>query len=366
MNSPPPATRRRRVLLTPGPVNVHERVREAAACVDVGHREPEALKALQRVREAATTVFGGGTEHATIVLTGSGTAALEAVLSSVVPRRGHVLVLENGRFGQRIGHIVATHGLAHTVVSTPWNEPFDVDRLERLVERNPEITHLAFVHHETSTGILNPAGEIARAAASCGIRVIVDATSSLGSERLDIAADCIDWCVASSNKCLEALPGLSLVCGTKDGFANLPNGATFYLDLHRHWLSQEVLREPLFTPAVQLIFALDTALEILLAEGVEMRRRRYTSLAERLRSALLGRGGRFPVRDINRSSSMTVWQLPAGVSSVDVRQNVREFGFVIYGAPQVFGEACGVATMGQLSAQEVDDFVGVLDSALRA
>ncbi|MGH8795214.1 MAG: pyridoxal-phosphate-dependent aminotransferase family protein [Stackebrandtia sp.] len=352
-------------LLIPGPVNVSERVRGAASRADVGHREAESLSVLQEVRQKATGVFGGGATHATVALTGSGTSALEAVLASVVPPTGHLLVLENGRFGQRLGHIAKAHRLPLTVASSAWNRPFAEAHVERLLRGRPAATHLAVVHHETSTGLLNPVAEIAKVASDRGVVTIVDAVSSLGGEKLNVVDDRVDWCVSSANKCLESLPGVSLVCAARSSWSELPAGSgTFSLDLRGHWRSQELVGEPLFTPAVQLLFALNTALDLLIAEGTGARHARYTMLAQRLRRGLEEHGVRGVLPPSHRSATMTVGRLPDGVRFAELRDRAHRAGFAIYGAPATFGEACGVANMGQLRVEDIDRFLEFIGSTL--
>jgi 2-aminoethylphosphonate-pyruvate transaminase len=356
----------RHVLLTPGPVNVGLEVRQALQRTDVGHREPEALAALDRVRAKATTVFGGDSGYDTVVLTGSGTSGLESVISSVIPRGGRLLVLENGRFGRRIAEIAATHRIALTVLSFDWNEAVRPEVLAAALQADSTVTHVAVVHHETSTGLLNPVGLIGAVTAAAGVTLIVDAVSSLGAEPLDIAADHIDWCVSSANKCLESVPGLSLVCAPRARWEALRfvEPTTFSLNLYQHWKAQQIAGEPLFTPAVQLLFALDAALDSLLLEGTPGRAHRYRSISALLRRGLAERNLRMALPDHLRSASVTVCELPESVPFPYFQPAMRKAGFAIYSAPAHLGNACGIATMGQLTADDVLGFLNELDALI--
>ena len=276
------------MLLNPGPVNLDERVRGALTIADMCHREPQAYAILAGVRSMVTKVAGGTGTHSAVVLTGSGTSALEATVCSVVPADGGLLALANGHFGERIATIAELHDLRTTVWNQGWGTSFDLEGIERLLAAESSITHVAVVHHETSTGQLNNVSQIGELVAAAGRSLIVDAVSSLGGEDLDVSRDHIDWCVASSNKCIEAPPGLAFVIGSAAAIRALRDvpERSMYLSLRRHFEAQKVRGVPQFTPAVQLMASALRALELLLAEGVLERRNRYRRLAETLRGGL--------------------------------------------------------------------------------
>ncbi len=284
----------RAVLLNPGPVNVHARVREALMYPDVCHREPESIRLLTDVREKAASVCGGDQEYTSVVLAGSGTAALEAAFSSVVPPDGRVLILDNGNYGERLYKIVSVHGIPVVRLEFGWTKPIELEQVDRVLAADPAITHVGLVHHETSTGMLNPLRAVGEIVASHGKSLIVDAISSLGAERLDMRRDHIDWCAGTANKCLEGLPGVSFLCASRtrldSGLSDVP-ARTFYLDLFEHYVGQEKRRAPLFTPAMQVLYAFDAALALMLAEETAGRAARYARLAARIREGLARTGG---------------------------------------------------------------------------
>ncbi|HWT91882.1 MAG TPA: aminotransferase class V-fold PLP-dependent enzyme [Solirubrobacteraceae bacterium] len=351
------------VLLNPGPVLVDERVRAALTHPDVCHREPEVTGLLHATRRKVTALAGGGDGHASVVLTGSGTAALEAAIASVVPPTGKLLVLDNGTYGTRLGDIAEANGVPHERAIRPWHEPLDAAALDRRLAADATITHVAAVHHETSSGMLNPVAELGAVTRRHGRELIVDAISSLGSEPLDVARDGVDWCVGTANKCLEGLPGVSFVTGTRDGFAALAGvpRRSLYLDLHGHFAAQE-RGAPLFTPAVQVLYAFDQALALALAEGVDARHRRHGGLNRRLRAALADRGCTPVLPEAVNASTVTVAELPPGVAYPALHDAVKAAGYTIYAAP--LDGVFRVATMGQLTEPHIDGFLAAFDAAV--
>jgi 2-aminoethylphosphonate-pyruvate transaminase len=353
----------RQVLMNPGPVLVDERVRQALSLPDLCHREPEFAALMTRVSRKVTQVCGGDGGYASVVFSGSGTAALEAALSSIVPPGGKVLILDNGHYGERLEKIVAVHGIAHRVLRFGWAAPFDLETIESALGGDSTLTHIAMVHHETSTGMLNPLREVGRIAARHDRSLMVDAISSVGGEALDMEADHIDWCVGTANKCIEGIPGLSFVCASRarlDGLANATR-RTYYLDLYNQYVATDRLQAPPFTPAVQTFCAFDVALDLMLAEGVAARHARYSSLAAQLRDGLAGLGFRFLLTPEHRSACLTAVYLPDGVTYPALHDALKSRGFVIYAAQETLSQRVfRLANMGQITADDIARFLQVL------
>src|SRR3989338_4443592 len=186
--------------------------------------------------------------------------------------------------------------------------PADVDRL---LAARPDVTHVALIHHETTTGVLNPVGETAGGAPRHGRRVIVDAMSSLFGEPLDLGLPALDFVMASANKCLQGVPGVAFVLGRRsalEGLAGRPPRSV-YLDVHNHWTLQERDNPP-FTPAVQVLHAMEQALVELEAETVPARIARYAENARVLREGMAGLGLGILVPEGARSSILTTFPLP--------------------------------------------------------
>jgi 2-aminoethylphosphonate-pyruvate transaminase len=356
----------RTVLLNPGPVNVHPRVRAALGYPDVCHREPESARVMAAARAKSTRLAGGDESYTSVLLAGSGTAALEAAFSSIVPRDGKVLILDNGNYGERLFRIVSVHGIACERLEFGWTNPIYVGAVDAALAADPSITHVGLVHHETSTGMLNPLREIGAVVAKHGRSLAVDAISSLGCEELDMRLDNIDWCVGTANKCVEGLPGVSFVCAPRkalDALAEVPP-RTFYLDLHGHYVGQDQRKAPLFTPAMQVLFAFDAALDLALEEGVAGRSARYAALAARIRAGLAERNFRFLLPADQWSNSVTNVFLPDGIEYAELHDCLKDEGFVVYGVQEQLGRVFRVANMGQVDASDVENFFVALDKVL--
>ncbi|MDL9947215.1 aminotransferase class V-fold PLP-dependent enzyme [Gordonia sp. ABSL11-1] len=356
------------VLLNPGPVNVHDDVRAAIAAPDSCHREPEAAALIDRVRAKATTVAGGDDSFTSVVLAGSGTAALEAVFSSVVPANGRILILDNGHYADRITRIVDLHRIPYQRLEFGWTHAIDLAEVDRVLADDPSLTHVALVHHETSTGQLNPLREVGEIVARHRRSLAVDAISSLGSEKVDVYADHIDWLVSTANKNLEALPGSSIVTARHSSFTALADVAphTFYLDLHAHYRAQEHEHAPLFTPALQVLASLDAALDRTLDEGVQARGKRYAALAQRIREGLRERGATFLLDPEHQANSVTNVYLPSGISYLQLHDALKERGYVIYSTQAQLDGLFRVANMGQLTDNDITGFLHAYDDALTA
>src|SRR5688572_13117453 len=265
-------TNREWILLNPGPANTSRRVREALVTPDLCHREPEFFDVMRECRARLVSVLGAGSGTAAILFTGSGTAAVEAAVSSAVPRDRRLLVVNNGVYGDRLARIAAAHGIGAEILKYDVVTPVPPADVEARLRAHPDISHVAVIHHETTTGLLNPVAEVTRVAARAGRRVLVDAMSSLFGEPLDVTADGIDFVMASANKCLQGIPGVSFVLVRRAAVEALRGRPprSVYLDLYTHWATQEQDNTP-FTPAVQVLHAMREALAELQEEGVKAR-----------------------------------------------------------------------------------------------
>ncbi|MGH9474890.1 MAG: 2-aminoethylphosphonate aminotransferase [Terriglobales bacterium] len=355
------------VLMNPGPVMVDERVRAALTRPDMCHREAEFSALMTAVREKVTRVCGGGPEYSSIVITGSGTASLEAVISSVIPSGGRLLVLDNGHYGERLAAIAGRHRVPCVSIERGWSHPFDPAQLERALQADPQITHVAVVHHETSTGMLNPLHAIGEIAARHGRWLIVDAISSVGGEIFGVCEDNVAWCIGTANKCIEGIAGLSFVTAPKKNWEALKAipARTYYLDLWKLYAAQEHQNAPPFTPAVQAFFAFDVALDLMLEEGVGARHQRYAALAAQLRAGLDAAGFELLLPAEHRSNTLTAIYLPEGMNYSSLHDRLREAGFAIYaGQDALKNRVFRLANMGQITAADIGRFLDALGRVL--
>ena len=174
------------ILLNPGPVNLTDGVRQALTQPDLCHREPEFARLQSTIRQRLLSVYELVPETWTaVLLAGSGTAAVEAMITSLVPQNDHVLVLENGVYGERMSKMCRVYGIEYHALTYPWGDPIPFDDVQRELDGHPEITHVAVVHHETTTGRLNDLTAIGKLCVDRGIPLLVDGVSSFAAEAID-------------------------------------------------------------------------------------------------------------------------------------------------------------------------------------
>jgi 2-aminoethylphosphonate-pyruvate transaminase len=351
-------------LLNPGPVTLTERVRRALLGTDLCHREPEyasmqdeTLDLLRRVYPEAEST------HAAVLLTGSGTAAVEAMIGTLVPSESGALVVANGVYGERIAAILGAQGKRSELVRSEWTAAMDLDRVERALREKPRPSHVIAVHHETTTGRLNDVAALGRMCADAGVPLLLDAVSSFGGERVDFAGWNLIACAASANKCLHGVPGISFVIVRRDALEATETFAPgLYLDLHRYAQAQSS-KYPPFTPAVQVVAALREALrELEEAGGWRNRNAEYASRSARVRRGLRGHGYDLLLESESAYSSiLTSFRLPAGVDFDDLFRYAHEAGFVIYpGQKSLMKSIFRISVMGDLSTADLDELVDTL------
>ena len=354
------------VLLNPGPANTSPSVREALVMPDLCHREPECFEMMRRCREALVRLAGGGAEWTAVLFTGSGTAAVEAAICGAVPPERTLLVVDNGVYGDRMLKIARAHRIATAVVRCDPFTPVSPAEVESALMAHPDVSHVAVVHHETTTGLLNPVPELARVAQRHGRRLVVDAMSSLFGEPLDLSQDGIDFVTASANKCLQGIPGVSFVLARRRALEALRERTprSVYLDLYGHFASQEQDNTP-FTPAVQVLHAMEQALAELTQEGPARRIARYAENARVLRAGMARLGVEALGTPEGRSNILTTFRLPAGIGYDALHDAMKRRGYIIYaGQGDIRTYAFRVSNMGTLTPKDMDGVVAAFEEAI--
>jgi 2-aminoethylphosphonate-pyruvate transaminase len=261
-----PQATRDPLLLTPGPLTTADTTKRAMLH-DWGSRDTAFIAMTARVRRRLAEIAGGD-DVVAVPLQGSGTFVVEATLGTFVPRAGKVLVLVNGAYGVRMARLLAVMGRAHTTLETAEDVPPRAAAVDRALAADPAITHVAVVYCETTSGILNPVAEIAEVVAARGRRLLVDAMSAFGALPLDMARLPCDAVMASSNKCLEGVPGIGFVVARAAVLAECEGNAhSVSLDLHDQWRYMDRTGQWRFTPPTHVLAAFDHALGLFVAEG---------------------------------------------------------------------------------------------------
>lgn len=359
-------------LLNPGPVSMTDRVRKALASEDVCHREPEFGALVKDVRERIANVYADTKKGFTpVLLGGSGTAAVEAMLS-LVPKDEASLVVANGVYGERIAAMLKAQGKAHEVISSPWTSGLDLDAADDALGRGPAdeskkgFGHVLTVHHETTTGRLNDIAALGMIAQRHGVPMLVDAVSSFAGEEIQFDEWGIEAIAATANKCVHGAPGVSFVLA-KDSALARPSGATsVYLDLSRHAAEQAKGSTP-FTLPTHVTFAFQAALAELAEEGGwKSRRDVYRTRSTRVRNVCKESNAPLLLESEDAyGCTLTSFRLPAGVTYESVHARLKADGFVIYAGQGKFdGAIFRIAVMGDLATSDIDRLASSLRAAL--
>lgn len=341
----------RTVLLNPGPVTLSERVKRAVISQDLCHREAEFFDLQDQVRASLLDIYGlNHSEWSAVLLGGSGTTALEAMIASLIPETARVLVIENGVYGERISNLAAIHGVPHTALHLEWGEAIDHQQVEQHLASG-DFTHLAVVHHETTTGRLNDIHGLVALCEQYAVDMVLDGVSSFAAEDIPFSSPRLLACAATANKCLHGITGLAMVIARQDGLSQAVSPArSLYLDLKR-WHVQQGKRSTPFTPSVQALLGLREALQELEDQGGwQARRRRYRRLASQVTATLekLGIASLLPAED--SSCVLRSYHLPEGMSYEVLHQSLKQRGFVIYaGQGGLAQKMFRISTMGDIS-----------------
>ena len=357
---------RERVLLNPGPAVVSDRVHRAVGGPDVCHREPEYTAIFQRVRHKLLRLAGVADDWAVAMLAGSGTAAMEAMTGAATRPGRKLLVCRNGIYGERIETIARRLGIEVVVVAASDLQPIAPGDVAAALAADPTIDAVAVIHHETTTGLLNPVHEIAAVAHGHGALVLVDAISSFGAEELRLDGTGIDFVASTSNKCLHGLPGVAFVLVSPRGQARIEEvpPRSLYFDLGAYLKAQATGTVP-FTPAIPAVYGLEAALDELLDEGLKERQAFYQARMAFLDAAFTRLGLEPRVAAPHRSHSVHSLPLPDGVVYRDLHDALKADGYVIYGG---LGEAAKtsfrVCALGALGIGALEGFVAALEDVL--
>jgi 2-aminoethylphosphonate-pyruvate transaminase len=355
------------LLLTPGPLTTSAAVKRAMVH-DWGSRDAEFIRINKMVLDSIVALAGAEGTHVTVPVQGSGTFAVEAMITTFVPKAGKLLVLINGAYGQRARKIAEIAGRAVVTHETPEDTPPDLAAIEKLLAADTAITHIFAVHCETTSGILNPIGEIAALVARQGRRLLVDSMSAFGAIEIDARKVHYDALAASSNKCLEGVPGLGFVVCRKDALAQCKgNATTLVLDLHDQAEGFARTGQYRFTPPIHVIVALGKAIEEHAAEGgVAGRGGRYRSNAKILIDGMRGMGFRTLLPDALQAPIIITFHMPTDPRFVFQRfyDGLKDRGYVIYPGKLTVADSFRMGCIGRLDAGHMNGALAAVREVL--
>jgi 2-aminoethylphosphonate-pyruvate transaminase len=327
------ATAAQPTLLTPGPL-VTSPATKAAMLFDWGSWDGAFNALTASVCRDLVALAHAESEHVCVPLQGSGTFAVEAALGTLVPRDGKVLVPDNGGYCKRMVRILGCLGRETVVLPHAEQAPADPARIDAALAADPSITHVAQVHCETGTGILNPLPEIAAVVARHGRRLIIDAMSSYAAIPIDARTLAFDALIAASGKCLEGVPGMGFVIARRTALERAAgNSPSLVLDLTDQWQYLQKTGQWRFTPPTHVVAALRAAIDQYLAEGgLPARRARYTENCAVLVAGMRALGFTTFLPDALQAPIIVTFHSPPdpNFSFAEFYRRVRERGFILY------------------------------------
>ena len=361
-------TKRPTILLNPGPVTITERVRASLMREDLCHREEEFARIVLDIKKRLARVYPEAEkDYEAVIMSGSGTCAVESIMQSLAPREGKTLVIANGVYGERIAAMLEVQGKPFVLVKGAWPEPMNLAEAEEILKKDPSITHVSAIHNETTTGRLNDMDALGALCRKYDKPLLLDAVSSFAGEELKFAPWNVAALASTANKCIHGVPGICFVLVRKD---LMERGATqasaLYLDLFKMYKDQKTGFSP-FTQATHVCVALQEALkELEDLGGWRARMERYRAISRRIRRELTSLGVKAFLPEEVNSSMLTSFTLPEGKTYDALHDDLKKAGFVIYaGQGGLYHSIFRIANMGDILDSDVDRLLDTFRSVLK-
>lgn len=362
---------KRNILLNPGPSTTTDTVKMAQVVPDICPREKEFASLMKGLREDLVKIVHGDTDEYTAVLfTGSGTINIDVCMNSLLPEGKKVLVINNGAYSTRAVEICQYYGLDYINLEFPVDELPDLSVVEQTLKSNPDIALVHTTHNETGTGILNPIRQIGAIAHKYGAVFSVDTTSTYAMRPIDVNKDNIDFCMASAQKGLMAMTGLSYIVGKREIIEKSKDypKRSYYCNLYMQYDFFEKTGQMHFTPPVQTIYSVIQALKEYWAEGEEAKWARHTRVFEAIHKGLDELG----FKDVIKRE----WQAGLVVSAIypydvnwdfdKVHDYCYERGFTIYPGKISTTNTFRLCALGAIDEDDITAFFKVFKEALEA
>jgi 2-aminoethylphosphonate-pyruvate transaminase len=359
----------KKLLFTPGPLTTSRTVKEAML-EDVGSRDYVFVNAVKDIRNELLSLGHVSREkgYETVLVQGSGTFGIESVISSAIGKNDVLLVLANGAYGERIVKMAIIHQLQHHVLRFPEAETVTAAATEEYLKSHPEITHVACIHSETTTGVFNPVGAIGDTCKKYNKVFIVDAMSSFGGVEMDIEALKIDYLVSSSNKCIEGVPGFAFaICKRSELEKCKGQARSLSLDLYDQWAGLEANGQFRFTPPTLSILAFRQAMKELAAEGgITAREKRYKTNKLTLDTGMAELGFKQYLQPEIQGHIITSFLYPESPKFNFDRfyQKLNDRGLIIYPGKLGKTDAFRIGNIGQIFPDDVKRLIQAIKEVL--
>lgn len=360
---------KRNILLNPGPATTTDSVKMAQVVPDICPREREFADNMKDLRaDLVRVAHGDPQKHTAVLFTGSGTINIDICLNSLLPEGKKILIVNNGAYSTRAVEVCQYYGMPHIDLRSSVYDIPDLQTVERTLDENPDVALVYTTHHETGTGVLNPIREIGRMAHQHGAIFVTDTTSSLGMIPFDIEQDNVDFCMASAQKGLMAMSGLSFVIGNRaiiEASKNYPK-RSYYCNLFLQYDYFEKTGQMHFTPPVQTIYATMQALKEYWAEGEEQKFARHRRVFEAIHEGLDKLGFRDVIRRDIQSGLVVSVKYPDNENwNFDlVHDYCYDHGFTIYPGKISTTDTFRLCSLGAIDVKDIEAFFVVLKEAL--
>ena len=359
----------RKILLNPGPGTTTDSVKYAQIVPDICPREKEFASLMKKMREDLVKIVHGDLEKYTSVLfCGSGTINIDVSLNSLLSENGKILVINNGAYSSRAVEVCEFYGLPHIDLRFPVDERPDLCIIERTLIENPDITLVYTTHNETGTGILNPISKIGEIAHKYEAVFVVDTTSTYAMRPIDIEKDNIDFCMASAQKGLMAMTGLSFIVGRKDIIIKSKDypKRSYYCNLYLQYKYFEETGEMHFTPPVQTIYAAKQALKEYFDEGEEQKWERHTRVFNAIQRGMKELGFRNVIKEEWQAGLVASFFYPFDKNwDFDkIHDYCYDRGFTIYPGKIQSTNTFRLCALGAIEESDIEDFIEVFKAGL--
>ncbi len=362
---------KRNVLLNPGPATTTDSVKMAQIVPDICPREKEFAGMMKQMREDLVKIVHGDLEKYTSVLfCGSGTVNIDVCINSLLPENKKILVVNNGAYSSRGVEVCQYYGLDYIDLKLPIDRPVDPLLVAKAMQENPDVALVYTTHHETGTGVLNPIREIGAIAHEYGATFVVDTTSSYAMIPIDMEKDNLDFCMASAQKGIMGMTGLSYVVGNRALIENskaYPK-RSYYCNLYLQYDFFERTGEMHFTPPVQTIYAAKQALKEYFEEGEERKWARHLRVFHAIHKGLEELGLRSIIKKEYQSGLVVSVLYPDDEhwNFERVHDYCYERGFTIYPGKISTTNTFRLCALGAIDEGDIEDFFKVLKAAMQS
>lgn len=360
---------KRNILLNPGPATTTDTVKMAQIVPDICPREKEFASMMKKMREDLVQIVHGDlNKYTSVLFCGSGTLNIDVCLNSLLPEGKKIMIINNGAYSSRAAEICEYYGLPFIDLKFPVDELPNLDKVEQTLKENSDIALVHTTHNETGTGILNPVKEIGALAHKYGAVFTVDTTSTYAMRPIDIEEDNIDFCMASAQKGLMAMTGLSFIVGNTEIIkksADYPK-RSYYCNLYLQYHFFETTGEMHFTPPVQTIYAARQAIDEYFAEGEQAKWQRHLSVFEAIHAGLARLGFKDIIKRELQAGLVVSVRYPDDENwdFEKVHDYCYERGYTIYPGKISTQNTFRLCALGAITSEDIDNFFVVLEEAL--